>query len=134
MDKQVGDEEEDRQEQEQELQRLRKLVIEGLASGPPEPDTPADWAELRALASRDEARRTGEYVDADVVLEGLQRKLDTARAQLRAMTDESVAEFQAREDAAAKDVGRGGQTYTVDEVLDEMRAMSRARRRQLKGK
>lgn len=36
----------------------------------------------RGLRSRDDARRTGEYVDADVVLEGLQRKLDTARAQL----------------------------------------------------
>lgn len=36
----------------------------------------------RGLRSRDEARRTGEYVDADVVLEGLQRKLDAARARL----------------------------------------------------
>ncbi len=34
----------------------------------------------RGLRSRDEARRTGEYVDADVVLAGLQRKLDAARA------------------------------------------------------
>ena len=36
----------------------------------------------RGLRSREEARRTGEYVDADVVLEGLQRKLDAARARL----------------------------------------------------
>jgi hypothetical protein len=37
------------------------------------------------MASRDEARRTGgSNVDADFALEGLQRKLDTARAQLRA--------------------------------------------------
>ena len=36
----------------------------------------------RGLRSRDEARRTGEYVDADVVLEGLQRKLDAARVRL----------------------------------------------------
>ncbi len=36
----------------------------------------------RGLRSRDEARRTGEYIDADVVLEELQRKLDTARTQL----------------------------------------------------
>lgn len=36
----------------------------------------------RGLLSRDDARRTGEYVDADVVLDGLQRKLDVARAQL----------------------------------------------------
>lgn len=36
----------------------------------------------RGLRSRDEARRTGGYVDADVVLDGLQRKLDAARARL----------------------------------------------------
>ncbi|MBI5716554.1 MAG: prevent-host-death protein [Burkholderiales bacterium] len=36
----------------------------------------------RGLRSRDEARRTGEYVDADVVVDGLQRKLDAARAKL----------------------------------------------------
>jgi hypothetical protein len=35
----------------------------------------------RGLRSRDEARRTGEYVDADVVLERLQRKLDITRAR-----------------------------------------------------
>ena len=34
----------------------------------------------RGLRSRDEARRTNAYVDADVVLEELQRKLDSARA------------------------------------------------------
>jgi len=34
----------------------------------------------RGLRSRDEARLTGDYVDADVVLEGLQRKLDAALA------------------------------------------------------
>jgi hypothetical protein len=38
----------------------------------------------RGLRSRDEARRTGDYVDADVVLEGLQRKLDAARVRLAA--------------------------------------------------
>ena len=36
----------------------------------------------RGLRSRDEARRSGDYVDADVVLEQLQRKLDTARARV----------------------------------------------------
>lgn len=36
----------------------------------------------RGLRSRDEARRTGDYVDADAVLEGVQRKLDAARARL----------------------------------------------------
>jgi hypothetical protein len=36
----------------------------------------------RGLRSRDEARLAGGYVDADVVLEGLQHKLDAARARL----------------------------------------------------
>jgi hypothetical protein len=36
----------------------------------------------RGLRSRDEARRTGEYIDADVVLGALQRKLDAARARV----------------------------------------------------
>lgn len=36
----------------------------------------------RGLRSRDEARSTGRYVDADVVLQGLQRKLDAARSNL----------------------------------------------------
>ncbi|WP_425462805.1 YlcI/YnfO family protein [Methylibium rhizosphaerae] len=33
----------------------------------------------RGLRSRDDARRTGAYVEADVVVAKLQRKLDTAR-------------------------------------------------------
>ena len=36
----------------------------------------------RGLHSRDEARRTGDYVDADDAVAGLQRKLDAARARL----------------------------------------------------
>lgn len=36
----------------------------------------------RGLRSRDEAKRTGDYVDADEVVAGLQRKLDAARARL----------------------------------------------------
>jgi hypothetical protein len=36
----------------------------------------------RGLRSRDEAHRSGDYVDADVVIDGLQRKLDAARARL----------------------------------------------------
>jgi hypothetical protein len=36
----------------------------------------------RGLRSRNEARRTGENVDADVVLHGLQAKLDAARARV----------------------------------------------------
>lgn len=35
----------------------------------------------RGLRARDVARRTGDYVDADVVVDGLQRKLDAARAR-----------------------------------------------------
>lgn len=36
----------------------------------------------RGLRSRDEARRTGQYVDADVVVANLQRKLEAARTRL----------------------------------------------------
>jgi Arc/MetJ-type ribon-helix-helix transcriptional regulator len=36
----------------------------------------------RGLRSRDEAKRTGDYLDADDVVAGLQRKLDAARARL----------------------------------------------------
>lgn len=36
----------------------------------------------RGLRSRDEARRTGNYVEADEVVDGLQRKLDAVRARL----------------------------------------------------
>ena len=36
----------------------------------------------RGLRSRDEARRTGKYVDADVVMDAMQRKLDTAHTKL----------------------------------------------------
>ncbi len=36
----------------------------------------------RGLRSRDEAKRTGDYVDAEEVVAGLQRKLDDTRARL----------------------------------------------------
>jgi predicted transcriptional regulator len=36
----------------------------------------------RGLSSRDEARRTGDYVEADVVIDNLQRKLDAARTRM----------------------------------------------------
>jgi len=36
----------------------------------------------RGLRSLAVARRTGEYVDADAVVEGLQRKLDAARERI----------------------------------------------------
>ena len=35
----------------------------------------------RGLRAREVARRTGDYVDADVVVDGLQRKLEAARAR-----------------------------------------------------
>ena len=35
----------------------------------------------RGLRSLEDARRTGEYADADAVVDGLQRKLDAARAR-----------------------------------------------------
>lgn len=93
MDKQAGEEQGDLQEQ--ELQRLRTLLREGVKSGAAEHDTPGDWAEMRAIAG------------------------------------ESIAAFQARGEAAAKDVERGGKTYSVEEVLAELRAMTDARRCQL---
>jgi Arc/MetJ-type ribon-helix-helix transcriptional regulator len=37
----------------------------------------------RGLRSRDEARQTGDYVDADVVVAQLQRKLDAARSRMQ---------------------------------------------------
>lgn len=37
-------------QQDQERQRLRALLEEGLAGGPFEEDTEADWNELRAIA------------------------------------------------------------------------------------
>lgn len=36
----------------------------------------------RGLRSRDDARRTGEYADADQVVTALQRKLEAARARI----------------------------------------------------
>jgi len=36
----------------------------------------------RGLRSRDEARRTGDYVDADVLLDNLQCELDAARTRV----------------------------------------------------
>ena len=40
-------------QREQAIVHLRKLVQEGLDSGPARPDTPEDWAELRRLANGD---------------------------------------------------------------------------------
>ncbi len=44
-------------------------------------ETGSEFVE-RALRARDEARRTGDYVDADEVIANLQRKLDSARVRL----------------------------------------------------
>lgn len=56
-------------------------LLDGLESVLTEGETIADFI-ARGLRSRDEARRTGEYVDADIVVEGLQRKLDAARVRV----------------------------------------------------
>ena len=40
-------------QQEQRVLRLRALVEEGLSSGTPLADTPADWDELKAIARGD---------------------------------------------------------------------------------
>ena len=40
----------------------------------------------RGLRSRDEARRTGDYFSADTGVDGLQRKLDAARARIARST------------------------------------------------
>jgi antitoxin ParD1/3/4 len=37
----------------QHIQKLRRLVDDGLSSGPATPDTPDDWDELRAIARGD---------------------------------------------------------------------------------
>ena len=55
------------------LQRLRALVEEGLSSGAPVADTPADWSELRALAKGDPERDQSAVagLNDDRVLAGL---------------------------------------------------------------
>ena len=37
-------------QREQQIEKLRALVADALASGPATPDTPADWDELHAIA------------------------------------------------------------------------------------
>jgi antitoxin ParD1/3/4 len=44
-----------RDQREHGIERLRALVMEGLASGPATPDSEADWEELEALARGDTA-------------------------------------------------------------------------------
>lgn len=48
---------------------------------PMETETQAEFI-ARALRARDEAHRTGDYVDADEVIANLQRKLDAVRVLL----------------------------------------------------
>lgn len=45
----------------------------------------------RGLAARDRARRTGDYIDADEVLRGLQAKLDATRAAAKKQRSKSRA-------------------------------------------
>ena len=40
-----------RDQREQSIERLRVLITDGLASGPPTADTDADWDELENIAS-----------------------------------------------------------------------------------
>jgi antitoxin ParD1/3/4 len=42
-----------RDQQEQDLARLRRMLEDGLASGAPRPDTDEDWQELEAIARGD---------------------------------------------------------------------------------
>ena len=51
--------------------------------------------------------------------------------QGRALQQEYIAAFHARGTAAEADLERGGKSYTVDEVLEEMRAMTAARRQEV---
>lgn len=47
----------------------------------------------RGLRARDAARRNNDYVDADVVVAGLQRKLDAARERLARNKRERASRF-----------------------------------------
>jgi len=60
---------------------LSEFVEASVRAGVERRRVQAEFVE-RGLHARDEARRTGEYVDADPALESLQRKLDAARLQL----------------------------------------------------
>jgi hypothetical protein len=79
--------------------RIEPDLLDALESALTEGETIADFVEAavragverrrvqaefiaRGLRSRDEARRTGDYVDAEVVHDELQRKLDAARVRL----------------------------------------------------
>ncbi len=60
---------------------LSEFVEASVRAGVERRRVQAEFVE-RGLRSRDEARRTGEYVDADSALESLQRKVDAAQGQL----------------------------------------------------
>jgi hypothetical protein len=97
------------QDDEEEQPCLRKIVLQGLVSSAPQQDTPDDQADTRAIACDEDAQR-------------------------RALQQKFIAAFHARVTAAAADLECGGKTNTPDEVMDEMRAKTAARRREhLKG-
>lgn len=62
-------------------ERLSEFVEASVRAGVERRQVQAQFI-ARGLRSRDEARRSGDYVDADVVLADLQRKLHTARLRL----------------------------------------------------
>lgn len=64
-----------------EGETLSQFVEAAIRAGVARRRTQAEFI-ARGLSSRDEARRTGDYVSADEVIVGLQRKLDTARKRL----------------------------------------------------
>lgn len=64
-----------------EGETLSQFVEAAIRAGVARRRTQAEFI-ARGLSSRDEAQRTGDYVSADEVLDGLQRKLDTARKRL----------------------------------------------------
>lgn len=96
------------QDDDQERPRRRARALDGAASGAPQPDMPEDQAELQAIA-------------------GGKGK------QGRALQQKVIDAFHARGDAARADIERGGKTYSLHEVVEEMRALTAARRRQLEG-
>jgi hypothetical protein len=63
-----------------EGETLSQFVEASVRAGVERRLAPAKFIE-RGLRSRDQARRTGDYVDAETVVASLQRKLDAARAR-----------------------------------------------------
>jgi hypothetical protein len=64
-----------------EGETLSEFVEASIRAGVQRRREKADFV-ARGLRSRDEARRTGHYADPEVVIAGLERKLNAARAQI----------------------------------------------------